>query len=250
MVVTKKKKKLKGRVKDNFIECDDYGVSFVEAGVAGDMSEVLKKPEIDLLQQLLPYKPREMSATQFNLAIQINYFESGGVAISFCFGHFIVDAAAVAHFMKGWATVACGGDDLIKDISLFPSQDWLDLPTSNIDQEILNIITVPQSSESEQKEHSPELSSSRKRAKRFVFEKSKIIALQETFGSRVTCFEAMFVLIWSAIAATKSEEDEFVAAIAVNLRKRIDPPIPEQCIGNILTAHAPPAKIATFELSI
>ncbi|KAK4839908.1 hypothetical protein QYF36_025867 [Acer negundo] len=219
-----------GRVKDNFIDSDDNGVSFVEAHVAGDMSEVLKKPEIDLLQQLLPYQPREMSAIEFNLAIQINYFESGGVAISFCFGHFIVDAAAVAHFIRSWAMVACGGDDTIKDISLFPSHDWLVLPTSNIDQEIVNIITIPQSGESELKEHS-----SGKRTKRFVFEKSKIMALQETFGSRVTRFEAMFVLMWSAIAATKLEEEEFVAAIAVNLRKRIDPPISEQCIGNICT---------------
>ncbi|KAI9170399.1 hypothetical protein LWI28_027321 [Acer negundo] len=118
-----------GRVKaDNFIDCDDYGVPFVEARVAGDMSELvhIKNPEIDLLQQLLPYKPldEQMSKTRFNFAAQINYFECGGVAISFCVGHFVADAATAAHFIKSWATVACDcddDDDLIKeDISLSP----------------------------------------------------------------------------------------------------------------------------------
>ncbi|KAI9169404.1 hypothetical protein LWI28_011897 [Acer negundo] len=90
--------------------------------------------------------------------------------------------------------------------------------------------------ESELKEQ-PYPSSSGRITKRFVFDKSKIIALRETFGStRVTRFEAMFVLLWSAIQATKSEEDELVASIAVNLRKRMNPPIPEQCFGNICTA--------------
>ncbi|KAK0595768.1 hypothetical protein LWI29_009821 [Acer saccharum] len=171
-----------GRLKDNFIDCDDYGVSFVEARVAGDMSTVLKTPEIDLLGQLLSCKPHEMSATQFNLAIQINYFDCGGVAITFCVGHFIVDATTVAHFIKSWAMVACGGDDIIKDISLFPSQDWFGLLTSNVDPEILNIMAIPPRGESELKEHSsasnePYPSSSGKITKRFVFDKSKIIAL-------------------------------------------------------------------------
>ncbi|KAK1563127.1 hypothetical protein Q3G72_022758 [Acer saccharum] len=210
------------RLKDNFIDCDDYGVSFVEAHVAGDMSTVLKTPKIDLLGQLLSCKPHEMSATQFNLAIQINYFDCGGVAITFCVGHFIVDATIVAHFIKSWAMVACGGDDIIKDISLFPSQDWFGLLTSNVDPEILNIMAIPPRGESELKEHSsasnePYPSSSGKITKRFVFDKSKIIALQETFGNRVTHFEAIFVLIWSAIKATIREEDELVAAIVVNL---------------------------------
>ncbi|KAK4842346.1 hypothetical protein QYF36_019933 [Acer negundo] len=235
------------RVKaDNFIDCDDYGVPFVEARVAGDMSELvhIKNPEIDLLQQLLPYKPldEQMSKTRFNFAAQINYFECGGVAISFCVGHFVADAATAAHFIKSWATVACDcddDDDLIKeDISLSPPQDFLGLLTSNIDQELLNIMAIPPGGEHESElKEQPYPSSSGRITKRFVFDKSKIIALRETFGStRVTRFEAMFVLLWSAIQATKSEEDELVASIAVNLRKRMNPPIPEQCFGNICTA--------------
>ncbi|KAJ0106265.1 hypothetical protein Patl1_18238 [Pistacia atlantica] len=66
-----------GRVKDCFsIECNDRGAIFIEALVDCDMSMVLKQPEIDQLQQLLP----EVGSDQTLLAVQVNYFGCGGIA--------------------------------------------------------------------------------------------------------------------------------------------------------------------------
>ncbi|KAI9165819.1 hypothetical protein LWI28_021083 [Acer negundo] len=61
-----------GRVKDHLsVDFDDYGVDFVGAHVAGDMSQILKQPEVNLLEQLMLYMQNELSSTQFNLAVQI-----------------------------------------------------------------------------------------------------------------------------------------------------------------------------------
>ncbi|KAH7557117.1 hypothetical protein ACOSP7_026536 [Xanthoceras sorbifolium] len=213
-----------GRVKDYFsVDCNDSGVTFLEAGVEGNISDILKQPEIDMLKQLLPH---EQSSTQVIVAVQVNYFDCGGVAISVCFRHVIADAAAATNFIKSWATIASGGKD-IKDLifdcsSIFPPTDLFGSYTSNAEKTMLKLSTDYIQ-------------------KRFVFDKSKIVALQEKIGSRTTRFEAVSALVWGAIIAAKRETreyipSEFVATIPINLRKRMNPPIPEQCIGNISTS--------------
>ncbi|KAL5753849.1 hypothetical protein ACOSP7_022069 [Xanthoceras sorbifolium] len=241
---------LAGRVKDHLsVDCDDYGVYFVEADVAGDMSDqVLKQPEPQLLEQLMPCKPPEQLTNLFNLAIQVSYFGCGGVAICVCFRHVIADATAAANFIKSWATtsVACGGNDdssssstTVKDVifdctSLFPPQDWPFLLTNNA-HEILNPSTEMVT-------------------KRFVFDKSKIAALRGKIGNGPTRFEAMFALLWSVVTTvTRREGDEFLAAFPVSIRKKMNPPISEQCIGNICTlimADLPTEETTTYNILV
>ncbi|KDO37283.1 hypothetical protein CISIN_1g044499mg [Citrus sinensis] len=52
---------------------------------ASDTSKVQKTPEMDSLDQILPFKPHELKLTdQVNLRVQINYFDCGGVVIGVC----------------------------------------------------------------------------------------------------------------------------------------------------------------------
>ena len=218
-----------GRVKDHFsVECDDYGVSFIEAHIATNISEALQNPHPLLLEQLMPYKPRELiTTTQFNLAVQVSYFGCGGVAICVCFRHCIADAATAANFIKSWSAVASCGDNNIdaieKDVvfdfsSIFPPQDWSGLSTSINSQELIK-------------------SSSRDTVvKRFVFDGSKMAALREIIGNRPTRFEAVFALMWKAVTSAKTEGDEFVVSIPINLRRKMNPPISDQCMGNVFAA--------------
>ncbi|KAL5751642.1 hypothetical protein ACOSQ2_022149 [Xanthoceras sorbifolium] len=221
---------LAGRVKDHLsVDCDDNGVSYVEARVAGDMSNVFKQPEIDPEEQLIPCNQQEMLKDQSILSVQVTHFGCGGVAICLLFRHVIVDASSAANFIKTWAAIAnCGGNDddvvIIKDVvfdctSIFPPQVHSGLSTTSGGDGARAIL----------------LSSSETIKKRFIVEGSKISALQDEIGNGTTRFEAVFALMWGAITAAKREGDDFVAAIPVNLRKRMNPPIPEQCIGNICT---------------
>ncbi|KAK2656427.1 hypothetical protein Ddye_009479 [Dipteronia dyeriana] len=185
------------------------------------MSQILKQPEVNLLEQLMPYKQNELSSTQFNLAVQVSYFDCGGMTVCVCFRHVLADAVAALNFIKSWATVACdGGNHLIENVvfdctSCFPPQDNLESYAQKLHDSSRETVT-----------------------KRFVFEGSKISALREKIGNRPTRYEALFALMWGAVTgAAKGEKDghrEFVLDTAVNLRKRLNPPIPEQCIGNIL----------------
>ncbi|KAK2652821.1 hypothetical protein Ddye_012677 [Dipteronia dyeriana] len=218
-----------GRVKDHFsVECDDYGVSFIEAHMATNVSEALQNTNPLLLEQLMPYKPHELiTTTQFNLAVQVSYFGCGGVAICVCFRHCIADAATAANFIKSWSAVAscCGinTDAIEKDVvldfsSIFPPEDWSGLSTNNNFEELLKS------------------SSTDTALKRFIFDRSKIAALREIIGNRPTRFEAVFSLMWKAVTSARTEGDHFVTSFPVNLRRKMSPPVSDQCMGNIFAA--------------
>ncbi|KAK2651544.1 hypothetical protein Ddye_011400 [Dipteronia dyeriana] len=222
-----------GRLKNGFsVDCDDYGVTFIESSVAGGMSELIKQPKIELLEKLRPYNEEEMLKAQVNLAVQVNHFDRGGVAICVSFSHAIVDACAGAYFVRNWSKVAnCGGPLIdIKDVifdcnSIFPSQDVSGtLPKHRElvnDQNEMIMIT-----------------------KWFVFNNSKIAALQEKIGDSPTRFEALLALMWGAMIDANIKESnnsiptattQFCAIIPINLRRKLNPALSEQCIGNAIT---------------
>ncbi|XVF49686.1 hypothetical protein PTKIN_Ptkin04bG0033000 [Pterospermum kingtungense] len=223
-----------GRIKDCYtIDCNDEGATYIEAQIDSDMSVVLKEPGIDLLLQLLPCDPHEKfpePSAPVILAVQVNYFSCGGMAICVCIRHLAADASATASFVKSWAAVASGIDieldTVIYDCSnLFPPQ--------NISADLWKSF-----------EKNPNVLGAEVVTKRFVFDGSKIATLRNEIGNigpslyRPTRVEAVSSLIWKAlITGDDTENDEIVpvhVATVVNLRKRIMiPPLPELCIGNI-----------------
>ncbi|CAI0443705.1 unnamed protein product [Linum tenue] len=99
---------LAGRYKDAVtVECNDEGVDFVEADVAADMSDALQEPEEDRLLALLPCRPRERRVDAEGrlilLAVQLNFFGCGSVAVGVCMWHGVADACTLACFLRAWA---------------------------------------------------------------------------------------------------------------------------------------------------
>ncbi|GLU23597.1 hypothetical protein SLE2022_395900 [Rubroshorea leprosula] len=214
------------------IDCNDRGASYVEAQIEADMSDVvLNEPEIDVLQRLLPCDPLEKFAdpsSRVILAIQVNYFACGGMAIGVCISHVIADASAAASFVKSWAKTASGVndidvDDVIYDCtSLFPPQDSTEL------QQFM--------------ENKVQMGQANCVMKRFLFDGSKIAALRNKISmEQKECFyhptrvEAVSALIWGASMAMEKTGNipMHVAVFPVNLRKIMNPVLPELCIGNI-----------------
>ncbi|KAH9718018.1 HSR201-like protein [Citrus sinensis] len=88
---------------------------------------------MELLQQLIPPSPQlsnlEISEREL-LAVQVNLFNSGEMAIGVCFSHGVADGSAIFNFMKTWGEIArgvindndniCNNNIVLDCTSLFP----------------------------------------------------------------------------------------------------------------------------------
>lgn len=221
---------LAGRVKDDaFIDCNDRGVPFVQARVLKcQLSDVITQPEPHQLNKLLPYELDNVG--DLILAFQVNIFDCGGMAIGVCISHKIADALSLTLFLNNWAATARGDSDYTNTVSprfdlatLFPPRSISGFkPSTGIAKD--KIVT-----------------------KRFVFSASKIAKLRAKYADdgacgeletrRPTRIEALSAFIWSRFMATtqgKPDPEKLYTVLhAVNLRTRMDPPLPEYYFGNI-----------------
>ncbi|KAK8618564.1 hypothetical protein V6N13_132552 [Hibiscus sabdariffa] len=223
------------------VDCNDDGAIFIEARVSCEMSFVVDEPDNEVLLRLLPFSPyrrhdpaRSSAAADDDLVIigvQVNYFACGGVAISFCISHVAADGAAAAGFVETWARFACGSasaaDGVVYDCgSRFPPQDLSDFlrVMDPIDEKMY--MSLPK------EDVIP---------KKFRFEGHKIATLRNEIRDESRRYnpsrvEAVMALIWEALIAattTSCQPPTLVIANAVNLRQRMNPPLPQQCIGNV-----------------
>ncbi|KAG9452484.1 hypothetical protein H6P81_005388 [Aristolochia fimbriata] len=215
---------LAGRMKEeSSIDCNDEGVEYFEAQVSCQLSEFLELPNMaEFLYELLPCKQlNSKSGAEVLLAIQVNHFQCGGIAIGVSLYHMVADMATMANFIHNWATTARGTDPLpgpcFNSASLFPA-------TRGVDKIIVPTVTE-------------ELST-----KRFVFTESSITTLRAKSSSysrmgRPSRVEAVTALVWRCfIRATWKEGRSRALACqhAVNFRSRMDPPQPDNSFGNLL----------------
>ncbi|KAK4788004.1 hypothetical protein SAY86_019323 [Trapa natans] len=232
-----------GRVIDNmFIECNDQGAVFVEAKVGGCLSDILKEPDMAILDKLIPIDISSNEARDGPLLlVQANFFDCGGLVVGICISHKQADAATLCTFVNTWAGEARGMDSIVSpDFCLskkFPPMDFLSaLPEVELPKKA-NI------------------------TKRLVVEPSRIAELKVRAASddvpRPTAVEAVTALVWKAAAsASRKNADPGSAprktgmSQIVNLRKRVDPPIPENTMGNLVSYFRVETEDADAELKL
>ncbi|KAE8652385.1 stemmadenine O-acetyltransferase [Cucumis sativus] len=211
-----------------YVDCDDSGVEFSEGKIDCEISVLLKNPEIRILHRLLPLVFTSHSAdSKFLLAVRLTHFICGGVAVAVCLSHKLADGASAAGFVKAWAAEARGGNS---NSILEPNFDAVKLfPCRKIPGFKRGI----------------EASKEKISTKRFVFAKSDIDVLKSlavgTGGgsvakppSRVVAVSAFIWLRLMALARTRPVKAKvFGALYPVDLRARMDPPLPENSFGNV-----------------
>ncbi|KAL5550919.1 hypothetical protein UlMin_001095 [Ulmus minor] len=212
------------------IDCNDDGVYFIEAVADGPLSEFLSQPNVEELDQLLPTTdPQTMEISNSALwLVKFTLYSCGGTAVSISLTHKIVDIATLLTLLKSW-TAACRRDaePCLPDLSAATILPPRDIPGLS---------------------GSVSLGAEEFVSRRFVFEaaeianlKEKVVSLtgQDHHPSRV---QVVLALIWKcAVAAEKSKTGSFKPTAlfqAVNLRTRMDPPMPENSIGNFIWPFA------------
>ena len=100
-----------GRLKnDNTIDCNDEGAYVVQAKIKCSLINFLQKPDLKLLNHLLPTSDPTISAipNKPNSLIQLNIFSCGGTAISVCVSKKIADSSSLFSFIKTWSAITRG----------------------------------------------------------------------------------------------------------------------------------------------
>ncbi|KAK8333425.1 hypothetical protein V6Z12_A10G201600 [Gossypium hirsutum] len=201
---------LAGRIMEDqlFVDCNDEGIPFLEARVKCQLLDVLNNPIPKELNKLLPFEfhVSGTDAEHVLLGIQFNVFDCGGIGIGVCISHKIGDALSFFSFVNIWASIARGETNLIvpefKSASLFPPR------------------AIPEARQL----------------------KKEQIEIRRKYGentsqTRPSRVEALSAFIWDRFVTAfglRSRPDTLSTIIhVVNLRARIDPPLPGSSFGNL-----------------
>ncbi|KAL3751851.1 hypothetical protein ACJRO7_012652 [Eucalyptus globulus] len=203
---------LAGRIKgdEHAVDLGQRAV-FVRTRVNARLAKLLANPELKLVQQLLPLDPYNIQCQNALVtAIQLNLFNRGGIGV--CISHKIADGATLSTFLSSWGAISRGASKLVA-----PYQD-----TTTIfpPREFRKIVT-----------------------KRFEFDSASLAALRTKAGEgstskSPTLVEAVTALICKAPMNARTEisgngRSSTVISHVVNLRGRMNPPLPDHSFGNI-----------------
>lgn len=212
-----------GSLKDTVtIDCNDEGVLFTEAQINYQLLEFLKNPKDEVLNLLFVegLMWENWSSSNSYLAVQLNFFKCGGIAIGICISHKLADTSTMCKFINDWAAMTCN-----KSVEVLELNAASMFPRGNL----------PVNSETILEKNSTV-------SKRFVFDAIKIDELKAMVCSKVnnpTRVQVVTALIYKCaiVAASKlscgtcSNPSGLVQTM--NLRNRMVPPLPSSLVGNL-----------------
>nr|GME04871.1 vinorine synthase-like [Ipomoea batatas] len=216
------------------IECNDEGADFVRANVTNyNLGEFLRHPKLEDLRQLLPLDPypEAIDPAMPMVAVQVNRFRCGGTAVGFCTWHGVVDGIGMATLYNTMAAINRGegvaGGGLVVDAAAIFSPG-----NSTIFQAMRAVMSGPMKKKL-----------GKYASKRYIFSKQDIERIRNQYSQsehrrRPSRVVALSAFVWAAvIRATLVANPTLKTHLLthyVNLRNKLNPPLPSQCLGNIL----------------
>ncbi|THG01607.1 hypothetical protein TEA_010043 [Camellia sinensis var. sinensis] len=103
---------LAGRLRDNlFIDCNDEDVEYLEARVTDcRLSDILEQPKAEEMYRLFEPDPEDFNNNPL-LFVQLDFFPCGGMALCVRMSHKIANGVAYAAFVKAWSDIALGSSE-------------------------------------------------------------------------------------------------------------------------------------------
>lgn len=207
--------------------------------------------DADKFYDLIPQLPPMIVESDFKslqvLALRVTLFPDRGVCIGIANHHTAGDATSIAAFLRRWSSISKVGVEEEISISEIESLPVFDRSLFNYPAK-LDSCYWNQIKQFPFSQPSFPLPTNRVRAT-YVLSKSELEKLKLSIQSsdlglaHLSSFVAMAAYVWSCLAKTSSvdeEEDEdddrldfFLAAI--DLRARLDPPVPKNYSGNCLS---------------
>ena len=215
----------------NWVDCTDEGVEFTAAKVKGRLGEVLSRRD-EMIDELVYLAGGE--STSAVTLIQVNMFECGGLVIGIRICHHLFDGFSAASFITSWASTA-----ISRQLGLI----------NDLDQEIISptfdlTSILPPNDLPEMKPRPPLMGTDNGVTKRIVFDGAKISALRAishdpSFPRKPSRVEVVTALIWRArmrvSLAKHGRLRTSLAALTMDLRLRIVPPLPPSSCGNLVS---------------
>ncbi|CAN1280662.1 Stemmadenine O-acetyltransferase [Linum perenne] len=228
---------LSGREHNDKLYIHDFksGVPFIDARIHGQtLVDFLQPPKLEFLNELLPIEPICLHPRNGpQVAVQLNTFDCGGIAIGLSFHHRIIDGATFSAFLKTWSafanpdpTICLVSPDFVSGSSVFP-------PNESVPTEVQNLMDKVSFQESATRPSS---------MGRFVFQNDAISMLRSRGTSdkvgTPSRNEALAAFIWKSVmqAAAASESPNEYFRHAVNMRSRMGERLSSNSVGNLIAA--------------
>ncbi|KAH7574576.1 hypothetical protein ACOSQ2_009016 [Xanthoceras sorbifolium] len=209
------------------IDCNDEGAEYLEARVDGQLARFLEQNRDDQqLNRLIPFENEVVAFSQMVLAVQVNMFDCGGLAIGVCLSHKVADGFVIFSFIEGWARACKVGLEEV----VCPSFDMgILLPAKDTDK-----FNIPV----------PEDDGAKMVTKRFVFNEGIISKLKAKVTAGVSAVkrhpsrvELVTALIWKArIRVAQAKHGHLrpsLLTLAYNFRGKTAIEIPKNAFGNL-----------------
>ncbi len=229
------------------IQCEGQGVLFVEAAADCSIAELGERYRpAPFVTQLVYNNPPTSGHSGVELdvpllCVQVTRFKCGGFVLGLCMNHCIADAFVASEFLVAWGEIARGAVDISQlapnlDRTLLNKRSPLRIEFPHLEfREIDEVIS------SRPNESSTTICSSSFTVSPHELESVKKRILHDGLVTQVTTFEALAAMTWQARTQAMDMHPEQVARLVfpVNIRSKLDPPLPARFLGNgVFLGHA------------
>ncbi|CAA0807305.1 HXXXD-type acyl-transferase family protein [Striga hermonthica] len=201
------------------VQCCDAGARFIETRVHAHLTDAIKDPDMENLIKYLPADPHSVIHESSLLAVQINFFDCGGIALGVCSSHQVTDGSSLVAFMLTWAEICLRGGQ--GQDRKFPQRAEFDLARH----------FPPRDPSDPGFSHSIYLKKENLVTKRLVFDREKLAALRRRAATRSgskkvdhpTRVELVSAYIWKNVIEIGLAKNIQLSAAwhVLNLRPRV-----------------------------
>ncbi|KAM3399594.1 hypothetical protein ACQJBY_004789 [Aegilops geniculata] len=232
-----------GRVE---IDCNGEGVLFVEADAPdttvadyGDFAPTME------LNRLIPAIDYTQEISSFPLVVlQVTYFKCGGVSLGVATQHHLADGMSGLHFINSWSDICRGAKIAVMPFinrtlvrardpptPCYPHVEYHPSPAmlSSIPQDLSSVQTLPTTT-----------------VDIFQLTRSDICRLRSQLPKahdmpRFSTYTLLSAHVWRCVSLARGLPSEQPTKLycAIDGRKRLNPPLPEGFLGNVLFTATP-----------